>query len=522
METIVKNWVLMLGLLVGISQPIQAGNNCITATPLVVGAGGCSWGTAAPVALGGACPDPVGLGLAGCGGGCDDQAWFRLQINDNTAQYDLAFTIDITNTGAGIGEYTYYLLYAEGSDSGNGDPCSWISPAGPGAEAFHLRRAGQSGCINIGAGNTGQVTYDSYGLDGSAIYYLVIERVSGFGGSVDICANTIGSGPPPSEDRCGIETLTSTNGIDSQAALGGSGTWADAYLGTNQYAKKQRITNECNVTTEDHYFTGGPGICEPNHALGDDQKVIWPFPPITDDFVESLESTVFYGFQIAITDPTAGWYLHLGNTNCGASPDSLEVMLVSQWDCANAGNTMVDTVLFLQPTGTYPNPDLSFGPFSLTPLTDYAIIIDGVNGSQCSYQLLLTTAASINPVLPARIESFAARAAADQVQLSWEAADATAFTIERSADGATFGPVGSVSAPTEALMAYTYTDLPPATGATWYYRLRATDADGHETSSEMRQVVLSAPTLGLAVQGRQGDRLRLEVTLPRDLPATVE
>lgn len=507
----------MLGLLVGTTAPLHAGNNCPSATALPLTGGPCTLSLATSTPLGGGCPSPVATPVPPCAGGCDDQVWFRFQANDAFNQYDVAFSLQIYNNPGAASDFKYYLLYAEGSDSGNGDPCSWISPA---PAPFTVRQGESAGCVSVPANGTQTVSFNTYGLDGTAIYYLVIERVTGTGGSVDACATTLASGPPPANDRCNSPIpLTAGNGIDSQSALGGSGTWADAALGTNRFATKQRITSECSgavgSTTEDHYFVPG-GSCASNEPMGQGQKII-VFPFVFGDCVESLESTVYYEFAKPATDPPDDWYLHIGNTNCATASKALDILLLETWDCDDASSAQVVECKSFVASMSYPSADVLLGPFDLMDFQDYLLIIDGENGSQCDYRILLTRS-PINPVLPAGITAFTAEAAGAEAVLRWEATGATHFEVARSTDGHSFVPVAEV--PAQAGDAYTYTEaLPP--GVRHYYRLRAVDANGGETYSTV-QTVNRVP-VRLALQARGGESLRLTTALPdATAPATVE
>ena len=522
MGNIGKIWGVWVALLTGWMAPLQAGNDCVTATPLALVGGACTWSSGGAVALGGACPTPVNDLVAGCTAGCTDQAWFRFQPNDPANQYDVSFTLTLSNAAAPAGEFQYYLLYAEASDSGNGDPCSWVS-ASP--APFSARKGGQSGCVNLPAGGNTAITFNSFGLDGSAIYYLVVTRVTGTGGTVDICATTLASGPAPAQDRCATPViLTPGAGIDSQAALGGSGSWSDAAPGTNRFATKERITNECSFatggTTEDHYFV--PGVnCDANEALGHGQNPIFP-PFVFGDCVRSLESTVYYQFQKPLADPPDNWFLHIGNTTCNSLPDSLEIMLVDQWDCGNAQNTVVLDCGVFEATGTYPTADFYFGPLTLNDFQDYGIIIDGVSGAQCTFEILLTRSV-LNPVLPVGIEAFRAEVAGTTAGLSWTGEGAVSYAVTRSLDGQAFAPIGTVPAAAgQTAFAFDDTQLP--TAGTWYYRLEARDVDGHLTYSTVVEARRLVPSLALHLDETAGQEagLALRATLPQAAPATVE
>ncbi|RYZ45921.1 MAG: hypothetical protein EOO14_25170, partial [Chitinophagaceae bacterium] len=88
---------------------------------------------------------------------------------------------------------------------------------------------------------------------------------------------------------------------------------------------------------------------------------------------------------------------------------------------------------------------------------------------------------AVNTVLPLRFSSFTARKeAAGSVWLNWKTADekeAAHFVVERSADGKTFLPIGSVRARGEETSDYAFQDNLPMSGKN-YYRLAQHDLYG--------------------------------------------
>jgi len=90
-------------------------------------------------------------------------------------------------------------------------------------------------------------------------------------------------------------------------------------------------------------------------------------------------------------------------------------------------------------------------------------------------------------VLPVLFTRFNVSRQTDGNRLSWDMAlpvSCTGFIVERSADGRSFWPLGSLSA-FGATAAYGFTDI-GSTTAKLYYRIAAVDADGRKTYSAIR------------------------------------
>ena len=92
--------------------------------------------------------------------------------------------------------------------------------------------------------------------------------------------------------------------------------------------------------------------------------------------------------------------------------------------------------------------------------------------------------------LPLTWGSFNVRAAGAQAVLNWttlQESNTDAFIIERSADGVSFSPIGTVRASgnTSKTTAYTFTDASPSQQGYNYYRLQQTDLDGKKSYSQI-------------------------------------
>ncbi|MCB9169538.1 MAG: T9SS type A sorting domain-containing protein [Flavobacteriales bacterium] len=138
------------------------------------------------------------------------------------------------------------------------------------------------------------------------------------------------------------------------------------------------------------------------------------------------------------------------------------------------------------------------------------------------------TAASMNclaVVLPLELLAFRGHAEVDANVLEWSTAseeNTLDFTVERSADGASFTPVGVVAAAgvSHTPIDYDIRDNAPRVGAN-YYRLRTTDLDGQVSYSDviavehrslLRPMVHPVPATG---------QVTVELPEPTAMPATL-
>ena len=112
--------------------------------------------------------------------------------------------------------------------------------------------------------------------------------------------------------------------------------------------------------------------------------------------------------------------------------------------------------------------------------------------------------------LPVELVRFAVEAGpAGGARLTWQTASElnnAGFHVERSADAGAWSEVGFVAAANteSALQEYAFVDGRAPTGLQ-YYRLRQVDLDGTVDFSEVRQVVVVAPTTGLALAPNPSD-----------------
>ncbi|MDX2250176.1 MAG: T9SS type A sorting domain-containing protein [Bacteroidia bacterium] len=484
---------VFISLLMIFSENVR-GNDCTTAFGLTVLTPAPPYSCATPVvqAFSGTCSNLFNYTPNGCTNQatCAEDLWFQFDPNDvnfPTDQYNVDF--ELSFNFAANAEVRYYLIYAESKDSGNGDPCAWTNTN---SQAFTLR---YSGCWAVTTGGF-NATVNARGMDGSGTYYLLLERVTGSGGSVSICTQLVSTCNPPANDRAASPTtLTSGNGIDSNAAAGGSGSWTDAIGGTTICATKQRMQNECpGPHTEDH-FLDDDVVCITDGSTGD------VFLPGTGARIfrcvgvnESIDNSVFFQFDPPVTPQNDDWYLHIGNMDCpDAGPDSLTVMVSDNFDPADAANTtiLLDNTLNytcgnIGAQNNFPSADGVFGPLTLNNGTTYTIIVDGVKGAGCTFDMILTRSI-INPVLPVEFVYFEGVNQGIQNILTWKTRgeNQAYFQVERSLNGTDFLPIGKMAAVKG--QEYRFTDNPAPANIT-YYRLQVADVNGNLTTSEIVQI----------------------------------
>jgi hypothetical protein len=107
-------------------------------------------------------------------------------------------------------------------------------------------------------------------------------------------------------------------------------------------------------------------------------------------------------------------------------------------------------------------------------------------------------------LLPVNFLSFAAQPANGNVNLNWvvESQTATGYTVERSFDGNSFNPIGTVSpqAGNNPTNSYAYTDVNPSSPTgTLYYRIREEDVTGQEYYSSIVALKTSSPAAAAGI-----------------------
>lgn len=126
---------------------------------------------------------------------------------------------------------------------------------------------------------------------------------------------------------------------------------------------------------------------------------------------------------------------------------------------------------------------------SLAPASAYAYRVRAVNGagaSAWSNLATVTTPAAGTPVAPAAPTNLAAQALGPtSVALTWtdNSPNETGFVVERSTDGGAFAPIATTPADAEQ-----HADTTVSPGATYAYRVRATNGAGASVASNEQSV----------------------------------
>ncbi|MEO0472229.1 MAG: T9SS type A sorting domain-containing protein [Bacteroidota bacterium] len=418
-------------------------------------------------------------------GTCASEVWFQLDPNQ-VLQQNLVLRMEFGFTNV---QTKIVLLYAESKDSGNGDPCQWNNTnSSPFAERG-------SWCFQPTAGAT-VFAPEPEGLDGSGTFFLVVQRETGVGGTVQVQArqiNGVGGDPTcvaPSNDLCSSpDTLIIGNGIDTDYALGGTGSWADSRAGSVKCATKFRLQNECGGgTTEDTFWentlTTG---CRTDRKIGDNHTV--PFGPFNIDApcISNIDNSVFYTFvsPMAATD----WYLHIGNITCSYQPNVIQIMIADNLNCNNADLTTIPSGAQYcgnaNATFMYPTSDGVFGPLNFAANTRYWIIADGVQQSQCDFQMLLTRSPVQDILLPVEFSYVEGINQDARNEIRWATAseeNLDYFQLEKSLDGKDFELLGEQKALGSGSQYQLYDEF-AAVGQN-YYRIVGVDLNGSRTLSE--------------------------------------
>lgn len=174
---------------------------------------------------------------------------------------------------------------------------------------------------------------------------------------------------------------------------------------------------------------------------------------------------------------------------------------------ATANSVAVKTpVWFKTNTGDFvPNAARVFpnGVFDATPLTNSntgnatinGLLYAQFNGVTSFSGGTYAAGAGLGNILSVRLLNFNALLNRDKtVGLQWKVAEQTGvreYVVERSSDGRSFAPIGSIGANSQSSFTYGFTDLTPgAAGQNAYYRLRIQLSNGNSSYSEILLVRL--------------------------------
>lgn len=184
----------------------------------------------------------------------------------------------------------------------------------------------------------------------------------------------------------------------------------------------------------------------------------------------AIISSVLNGGFLTLTpnlQPTGGNYTIetsiKGSTNTVTNP--LRYLLIKRQDSSSPWIFQGENTILATASGTGTSNVVSVGLSGITSFSDFAI---GIGSAPIT--------------LPVKLTKFAAKAESNSVLLTWETStelNSDKFTVERSADGHLFSPIGDVKAKGNSIQAINYSlrDKNPQ-GGTNYYRLKQVDLDG--------------------------------------------
>src|SRR5207249_603523 len=109
-------------------------------------------------------------------------------------------------------------------------------------------------------------------------------------------------------------------------------------------------------------------------------------------------------------------------------------------------------------------------------------------GGDSAYSSIASATTKVVPASPSGLTATAA--SASRINLAWKdnSTNETGFKIERSLDGASFTQIATVGA---SVTTYANTGL--AAGTTYFYRVRATNANGDSAYSNVARAATAAP-----------------------------
>lgn len=457
--------------------------------------------------------------------GCSRDIWFRFSPNNPAHGYNVRFDINFVQP---VTQTNVHVIYSESKDANS--PCSW-GPQGAQA-AFTFTYVSADGFsphpTPIPFTGSGWLPIWIKGMDGSGVYYIVIETLSATADSVWAFADCGASSwdprvsfcTPPANDSCHrATTLGLGNGIDPMVLTGtGQANWINGISGTNVCARKVRArAPNCSGTsgnTEDYWWTTAASAFGPictRLNIGD-SRFSCPLGTGTASCFSGIDNDVWFKFQLPPGAISTGWYLNVGGMDCPFGLSQLQVMLMEDVNCGNAQNAKVlnrQTNCFfglpqtpnkgicgsVNAGGALPSPNGVFGPFNLQPGKDYHILFDGWRYSQCNFQLLLVRTPN-DPVLPLTLRSFSGEIQGLRNVLHWETTDefgTSHFDIERSDDGVNFFKLAESPAAgnSQGIHTYSYEDHDAPAGRA-LYRLRQVDQDGRFAYSSTVELIRDA------------------------------
>lgn len=141
-----------------------------------------------------------------------------------------------------------------------------------------------------------------------------------------------------------------------------------------------------------------------------------------------------------------------------------------------------------------------FGVFGINAsnISSIAYFKISLNGnSDVAFVAYNNSAFNVGLILPTKLTSFTATSANNAIDLNWQTAsenNTSKFIVERSYDGSSFMPIGTVKAAGVSNIRRNYSFTAPAYNGRSYYRLKMTDLDGQSTFSTVVSVNSGAST----------------------------
>ena len=261
----------------------------------------------------------------------------------------------------------------------------------------------------------------------------------------------------------------------------GTGLWAPAetytFAPNTTYYLRVKTTTTGNISIAGQYYTPPNDDCTGAFSLSptyitDNNACHQPGPGVTPDQLcaFTLENTAFYKYTVASTGTST---INITNISCdnGDANNSNGFQIgfftgscasLTPVSCATGSGTTVNATTSSLPAGT-----------------NVYVAIDGVAGSNCSYQIRATNSLA----LAAYIKYFTAWKTAASNILKWltlQESNNKYFEIERSTDGHNFTVIARLNGALESYAdkLYEYEDRQPPVKC--YYRLKEIDIDGRE------------------------------------------
>lgn len=455
---------------------------------------------------------------------CTGEVWFSWTPGSaNTTIYNMDFEVTANNNCV----VNIFLLYSESKDAVN--PCYWNA-----GNLFNPTSWGLTGYQSVGgqaltAGTPFSLNVS--GLDGSGTFFIVVEKVSGAGNQVSLAPMLNSTNASAANDRCmNAIQLTTGNGIDPNAQFGAiGGNWLNGAGISSANGTKMRLQAYCTGTTkgpatEDHYSRYYLISCFPTGNLGDAGLV-----PIGTQSIPSLQNTTFYNFTAPAT--ANDFHIHFSSTSqCNQEPNAIYAMIYGPgFNCGNAELAVNSFIAAQQITVSgsgLGSVDYAFPNVSMTAGQTYWIVLDGVRGSQCDVEVLITRGMN-SPLLPVTLSYFTGQHRAGINQLSWETESEDLhdkFMIQRSTDGETYERIAEISSNggINQRTTYSYDDFSSPIGRS-FYRLEMIDINGGITFSdvvELRRIVENFSVLGL-VPNPATETTDLLLSSPAEISASI-